>query len=332
MSPAPQRPLDQYERVLVIKLGALGDFVQALRAMAEIRRAHPKAKITLLTTPAYAELGRASGLFDRIDDGGRPKGLAATLGMIWRLRRGGYQRVYDLQTSSRSRNYFYVFAPNFPEWSGISPGASHVHRNPRRNRMQNLDRMWDQLAEAGVVEPLPEGAAPGPDLSWAVAAAARETPPLRQRFALNGPYALLAPGASPGRPGKRWPLHSFIQLARLLEGAGMTPVVIGGGQEIAMAEAIVRAAPTALALTGRTKLVELAALGAEASVLIGNDTGPTHLAAFAGAPTVVLFSAESDPDLCAPRTDQVIVLRRDDLAELSVSEVAKAVQLLLGGA
>ena len=43
--------LKDYQRILVIKLGALGDFVQALRAMAEIRRAHPKARITLLTTP-----------------------------------------------------------------------------------------------------------------------------------------------------------------------------------------------------------------------------------------------------------------------------------------
>jgi ADP-heptose:LPS heptosyltransferase len=326
------RPLDTYERILVIKLGALGDFVQAIRGMAEIRRAHPTAKITLLTTPTYAELGQASGLFDQVDDGGRPQGFWGLLRMVGRLRRGRYQRVYDLQTSSRTRNYFYLFAPNFPEWSGISPGASHRHRNPRRNKMQNLDRMWDQLAEAGVVEPLSEGQAPGPDLSWAVAAAARETPPFAERFNLKGPYALLAPGASPGRPGKRWPLQSFIQLARLLEGAGLTPVVIGGGQEIAMAEAIVRAAPTSLALTGRTKLVELAALGAEATLLVGNDTGPTHLAAFAGAPTIVLFSADSDPDLCAPRTDQVTILRRDDLAELSVGEVTKAVQVLLGGA
>lgn len=326
------RPLDAYQRILVIKLGALGDFVQTMRAMAEIRRAHPKAKITLLTTPLYTELGQASGLFDAIDDGGRPKGLLQTLGMIRRLRKGRYQRVYDLQTSSRTRNYFYLFAPTFPEWSGISPGASLRHRNPRRNQMQTLDQAWDQLAEAGIVEPLAEGLAPGPDLSWAVAAAARMTPPLNERFAIPKAYALLVPGASAGRPAKRWPLQNFVQLARVLENAGLPSIVVGGSQEIALAEAIVRAAPSALALTGRTKLVELAALGAGATVAIGNDTGPTHLVAFAGAPTVVLFSADSDPDLCAPRTDRVAVLQRDDLAELSVGEVTKAIQLLLGGA
>jgi ADP-heptose:LPS heptosyltransferase len=76
----------------------------------------------------------------------------------------------------------------------------------------------------------------------------------------------------------------------------------------------------------------LAALGAEAAVVIGNDTGPTYLAAFAGAPSVVLFSSDSDPALCAPRSARVTVLQRDDLADLSADEVTKAVSRLLSGA
>jgi ADP-heptose:LPS heptosyltransferase len=326
------RPLDAYHRVLVIKLGALGDFVQAMGAMAQIRGAHPNARITLLTTPTYADLARASGYFDDIDTGGRPSGALATLKLILRLRWGGYERVYDLQTSSRSKTYYYAFSPRFPEWSGITNGASHQHKNPRRDHMQTLDRLWDQMAEAGIVQPLAEGLAPGPDLSWAVAAAAHQIPPLAERFAIARSYALLAPGASPGRPGKRWPVQRFTELAQALATMGMTPVVVGGTQEIALAEAIVRGAPSALALTGRTTLVELAALGAEAAVVIGNDTGPTYLAAFAGAPSVVLFSSDSDPALCAPRSARVTVLQRDDLADLSADEVTKAVSRLLSGA
>ena len=326
------RPLAGYRRILVIKLGALGDFVQALRAMAEIRRAHPNARITLLTTPPYADLARASGYFDAIDAGGRPRGLLAMLALALRLRLGGYQRVYDLQTSSRSSNYYYAFAPLFPEWSGITAGASHRHRNPRRDHMQTLDRLWDQIAEAGVVDPVPEGFAPGPDLSWAVAAADRQSPRLDERVALKTPYALLAPGASPGRPRKRWPVRAFAELAKALEGMGVTPVVIGGQQEVALAEAIARAAPSTVVTTGRTTLAELAALGSRAALLVGNDTGPTYLAAFAGAPALVLFSSESDPALCAPRSPGVTVLKNDDLNDLGVEEVTKAARLLLGRA
>ena len=324
------RPLEDYGRVLVIKLGALGDFVQALRAMAEIRRAHPKARITLLTTPPYAELAEASGSFDAIDTGGRPQGLGELLALFARLRRGRYQRVYDLQTSSRSAGYLWAFAPLFPEWSGISAGASHRHRNPRRDLMQNLDRLWDQLAAAGVVEPLPEGSAPGPDLAWAVAASDREPRPLEERLGIKRPYALLAPGASPGRPRKRWPAQSFADLARALEQMGLTPVVIGGPQEAELGDAIAGAAPSTVVAAGRTRLVDLAALGARAALLVGNDTGPTYLAALAGAPTLILFSGDSNPALCAPCDDRIAVLQSDDLADLPATQVIKAVQVLLG--
>jgi ADP-heptose:LPS heptosyltransferase len=326
------RPLAEYERVLVIKLGALGDFVQALRAMAEIRRAHPKARITLLTTPPYAELAQASGYFDAIDTGGRPKGLGGLLALFLRLRRGRFQRVYDLQTSSRSATYIWAFAPALPEWSGISPGASHRHRNPHRDLMQNLDRLWDQLAEAGVVEPLPEGQAPGPDLAFAIAASQQERPPLEQRLGIGGPYALLAPGASPGRPRKRWPLRGFIDLATALERMNVTPVVIGGPQEAELGRAIAEAAPGAVVAAGRTRLVDLAALGARAALVVGNDTGPVYMAALAGAPTLILFSADSDPALCAPRGDRITVMQSEDLADLGSDEVIKAARLLLGGA
>ena len=316
-------------RVLVIKLGALGDFVQALRAMAEIRRAHADAHLTLLTTPPYVDFATASGLFDAIDAGGRPSGLGETLGLVTRLRGGRYDRVYDLQTSSRSSNYFYALAPAPPQWSGVARGASHRHSHPRRDRMQNLDRLWDQLAEAGIVDRLPPGSAPAPDLGWAVAAALGRSPDVFARLAVPERYALLAPGASPGRPRKRWPAQAYAILARSLEDLGLTPVVVGGPKEVALGEVIAAAAPSAVVAAGRTELVEVAALGARAALLVGNDTGPTYLAAFAGAPAVILFSSDSDPALCAPRSPRVMALQKDDLSALAVVEVLNASRLLL---
>ncbi len=196
--------------------------------------------------------------------------------------------------------------------------------------MQNLDRLWDQLAEAGVVEPLPEGSAPGPDLAFAIAASDRERPTVAERLGVKAPYALLAPGASPGRPRKRWPAQGFADLARALKQLGVTPVVIGGPQEAELGQAIAKAAPSTVVAAGRTKLVDLAALGARAALLVGNDTGPTYLAALAGAPSLILFSAESDPALCAPCSPCITVMRSDDLADLDSTLVIKAARVLLG--
>jgi ADP-heptose:LPS heptosyltransferase len=307
----------QIKRVLVIKLSALGDFVLALAAMRRIREAHPDAHITLLTTPPFEALARLSPYVDDVESDGRPEGFAEWAALIGRLRRGRYDRVYDLQTSSRSSAMFYGLLPFAPQWSGIAAGCSHPHRNPRRNFMHTLERQADQLKDAGIWPDAPTGPgeAPPPDLSWIV----------NRTKAPGGvkPYVLLIPGGSAHRPEKRWPAESYADLAAALVAQGFEVVVIGGQQEAPLAQIIRRRAPQARDLTGQTDFPRIAALGARAALVVGNDTGPLHLAAAAGAPTIVLFSAASDPDLSAPR-GHVAVLRADDLTELPVSQVLQA--------
>ena len=80
-------------------------------------------------------------------------------------------------------------------------------------------------------------------------------------------------------------------------------------------------------LTGRTDFARIAILGAKAALVVGNDTGPLHLAAATGAPTIVLFSSASDPALSAPR-GHVAVLQASNLADLAVATVAQAANAL----
>ena len=81
-------------------------------------------------------------------------------------------------------------------------------------------------------------------------------------------------------------------------------------------------------LCGKTKLDDLVVLGREAVFAVGNDTGPIHMVAATGCRTVVLFSAESDPALTAPRGEDVSLLRQENLSELSVESVAAALRLV----
>lgn len=316
-------------RILVIKLAALGDFVQATLPMQRIRAAHPEAEITLLTTPPFAGLAQASGLFDRIDTDGRPRSPIALFAMLQRLRRARYDRVYDLQTSERSSSYFQALRPNPPEWSGIAPGASHPHRNLARDRMHTLERQADQLRDAGIWPDAPvlPGTAPAPDLSFMLDDAAPERRP--EHFGLRAPFALLIPGASPSRPAKRWPAKLYGALASRLAEHGLDVAIVGGPAEAEAARVILGVFPTAKTLVGRTDYAQLAGLGARAALAVGNDTGPSHLIAAAGAPTLVLFSADSDPALCAPRGRRVEVLAAPQLDALSVEAVERAALALL---
>ncbi|GBR71326.1 glycosyltransferase family 9 protein [Gluconobacter kanchanaburiensis] len=302
-------------RILVIKLGALGDIVQAFGAFASIRAAFPHATITLLTTAPFVDLARTAPWFDEIETDARPS--LANLPGVWRLSRKlrGYDRIFDLQTSGRSKTYFRL--AGCPEnWSGISDGCCHPHGNPSRNDMHTLARLDDQLHAAGVT-PLPRDvphwlAGRGPEIA--------------------SPYAVIVPGAAFHRPQKRWPAPRFAEVASALVGLGLTPVIVGTQAETPLAREIVATCPAARDLTGQTTLVELAGVLDRARIVIGNDTGPMHLAAAMDTPCLTLFGPDSDPRLTAPlaltagRTDVIVV---PDLAMLPTSRVLTCMEEML---
>jgi ADP-heptose:LPS heptosyltransferase len=305
------------QRILVIKLSALGDIVQALGPMAAIRRHHAGAHVTALTTDPYVSLLRSSPYFDDVWLDARPPlwNVPGWLALRHRLRAGRFDRVYDLQTSDRSGFYFRLLGPGRrPEWSGIAPGCSHPHANPRRDFMHVVDSQAEQLAMAEI------GDVPPSEVSWLQADIAR--------YGLPKPYVLMVLGGSPHRPQKIWPAERFGVLARALAAKGFTPALVGTAPERPLADAVRAMCGEARSLVGKTSLAELAALARGAAAAVGGITGPMHLIAVAGAPSVVMFSAVSDPAQCAPR-GKVAILRKDDLAELPVGEVTAALDALL---
>ena len=298
-------------KILVIKLSALGDFVQALGPAAAIRRHHAADEITLLTTSGFAELAQQSGFFDKIAIDSRPTPFdaAGLLALRRILRSGRFDRVYDLQTSDRSSLYAWLFLPaQRPEWSGIAWHCSHPHANLQRDPQHTIDKQAEQLLMAGIY-PTPLPACP---------ASSRPLPEgLRHRA-----FFLLIPGSSPRHPEKRWPARCFGELARrLFEASGCLPVVVGGPGEEPLAAEIRATCPAAFDLVGRTELTGLVDLADAAAFTVGNDTGATHIAAAGGHPVVVLFSDGSDPSRCAPRGREIHVLTSPCLDELSVDRV-----------
>lgn len=297
------------ERILVIKLSALGDFVLAFGPFQAIRRHHPQAEITLLTTLPFRELAERSGYFDHVVADGRAQ--LREIKRIWRLRRflaSGFDVVYDLQTSDRSGLYYQLTWPKKPKWSGIARGCSHPHANANRDFMHTVDRQAEQLAMAGIAE------VPAPDVSWMDADLSR--------FNLPDRFALLIPGGAPHRPDKRWPADHYAALAQgLFSEHGATPVILGTKAEEAEAAAIQSRCPAAISLLNETSLFEIASIARQAVCAVGNDTGPMHIAAMAGAPSLALFSHASDPALCGQRGPKVDILRVEDLDDLAVDVV-----------
>jgi ADP-heptose:LPS heptosyltransferase len=298
------------ENILVIKTGALGDFIQALGPMRAVRTHHKNARITLLTTEPFLGLGRACGYFDDLMIDPRPKWLDVKSWLDWRarLRSGGFARVYDLQNNDRTTFYLHLFGCRKPEWVGAAWGASHRNASKTRSAGQAFDGHVQTLALAGIT-----GIALD-DMSWVAGNA--------DAFNLKKPYVLLVPGSAPQHPEKRWPAERYGALARLLDGRGLHPVIIGTAADADAAAAICRVFPGAVNLAGKTSLLDIVLLARKAAGAFGNDTGPMHMIAATGCPVWVFFSGVTNPLRHAPKGPAVKIIRKNDLDDLVLDEVA----------
>lgn len=343
----PDNPGDTLRRVLVIQLGPLGAFVQAMGAMRIVRMAHPSARITLLTTQTFEPLAKACPYFDIVEIDQRPEEDRAEADLIRRIKQAGYDMVYDFENSKRTASFFAGLGSKKPKWSGVIEGASHQHRNPDRATMQNFDRVEEQLRHAGLTPETAgdpggwvEGAPLLPSFGW-VRSAFRDPPRFQpEYFSLYGPYVLLIPGGSEANPGARWPVENFIELARWFADHEITPVIVGDKADGAAGVKIERKEQRAKSIVGRTDLFQLATLSEKAVMTIGADTGHMHLAAAAGAPGICLFaqdwttrmreelnnvwSPQTRLGRAAPRGSHMFVLYAPELENIGVWDVQHA--------
>lgn len=329
-----QNPGANAKAVLVIKLSALGDFVLALGAMKAVRDHHPSARITLLTTPPYKAFAELCPFVDVVEIDGRPEGVKATADLIGRIRKGDYDIVYDFQTSGRTANYFKALNMPMrkpPLWSGHAPGCAFFHDNPNRGTMHSIDRLAEQLTISGIgpAEGWTEATKPMPDLGWVELYLGDKPSHRPEYFGLEKPYMLMIPGASEHRQEKRWPEDRYADIAKRLLKIGVQPAIIGGKSEGAVAQAITRKEPRVKNLVTRTDLFQIVSLARQAIFVIGNDTGPMHMATLSGAPGVALFATnESDPDHASPRGSTVIVVHAPTLDRVSADDVWRAAKAL----
>jgi ADP-heptose:LPS heptosyltransferase len=301
------------KKILVIKTGALGDFIQALGPMRAIRKYHPDANITLLTTEPFAGFGKACGYFDDIWLDPRPGWNNPAAWLAWRrkLIGGDFTRVYDLQNNDRTELYLHLMGRRRVEWVGAARGASHRNPSKTRSAGQAFDGHIETLGLVGIndikIDPM----------DWVAGDVSR--------FNLRKPYILLVPGCAPAHPEKRWPAEKYGTLAQVTDSWGFQPVIIGTAADSASADMICRLWPNSVNLTGETALLDIVLLARQASAAFGNDTGPMHMIAATGCPVWVFFSRKTNPIRHAPKGN-VHIIRKDNLNELDIGEVKAQVK------
>ncbi len=266
------------ERILVIKLGALGDVVMATPLIDAIVRHHAAATVTLVTTPAFAPLFAP---WPRLAVHATPRrGARAMLALLRWLRAGRFDRIYDLQGNDRTG--LLCLLAGARERVGNHPRYPYTHHPATAWAGQShiFERMVEVLASAGVVV---DGNTP------LLPAGTRERETVDAWLAANGVrdqrLVLLHAGASAQRPEKRWP--HFAALAARLRAAGCTPVWLGAAAERDLNASL--AAPGDLDASGAFDILALAEVGRRAAFAVTNDSGPMHVLAAAGIAVFGLF-------------------------------------------
>lgn len=298
------------KNILVIKLGAFGDFMQALGPMKAIRKYHKADHITLLTTQPFVELAKQSDYFNDIWIDAKPKwhDVRAWLDLRYKLNKANFARVYDLQNNDRTSFYLKLFKP-LPEWVGAAKGASHRNASKERTAGKAFDGHVQTLALAGIANIEVD------DLSWMKG----------QNFDdIQKPYVLIVPGSAAKHPEKRWPVQNYIAFCEKLVEEAYQPVLIGADSEKDILSQIQSAVPATLNLCGQTSLADIAELARDANSAIGNDTGPMHVIAQTGCITIVLFSGKTLPHRHAPVGKSIITLQAQRLDDLKVEDVYAA--------
>ncbi len=301
------------KKILVIKLGALGDFIYACGAMRAIRHFHAHDHITLLTTKAFVKVAEKSGYFDDVMIDERPKWahISGWLSLRARLNQGVYARVYDLQNNDRTSFYKLLFTPQ-PEWAGSVLGATFRNRDKTRTQRHAFYGLRDTLKLAGIENVSLD------DLSWMKGDIAR--------FSLPQKYALVIAGSAPTRLEKRWPVENFCKIADFLLAQNITPVVLGTHNESEALAALIQK-PGVVNLIGKTELFDLADLARGAVCAVGNDTGPIHIAAVAGCPVFVFYNTRSSTVAQnGPQGPRVTNFESKNLESIDPSDVIHALR------
>jgi len=321
------------ERLLIVRLSAMGDVIHALPAVAALRGAFPDAHIgwlieerwsELLCAPGAARRGRRSKARPLVDEvhsvslkaWGKSLFSVSTaqrIATVWNDVRGArYDAAVDLQGAIRSAL--------LARWSGarVVYGAAEPRESPaslwyarkafargRHVIEQNLSVVEAVLRVTGKAQPrnpFPVEHSPV-DLPWDSQAEVR----VGRRLEESGVsyFAILNPGAGWG--AKRWPAERYGEVALGLAAQGLKSILNYGPGEEELANAA-QAASQGAALAMSLNLTELIALTRRARLFIGGDTGPLHLAAALRVPVVAIYGP-TDPARNGPYGTRRMVLR-----------------------
>jgi ADP-heptose:LPS heptosyltransferase len=322
-------------RLLVIRVDHIGDVVSAIPVFPALKKAFPGARVDLMAPPWAEDLMDDVPGVDGIvcfdapwfsrspgTDTGCLRGVRNMAGLI---RRGQYDAAVDLRGDLRHIVAMYLSGTERRIGYGMTGGGFLLTDRPRHEA-----KLHETESDLRLLEPLGVNEKAVSPLIPVKRRWDQEARAILEGHGVEGGYALVHP--VPGHDAKKWHDEGFRQTAEAFLDRGITPVFTGSSADREAVRRILNGVPGAVDISGETSLGALCALAAGAGVFVGVDSGPSHLAAASGAPTVIVFGGINDPRRWAPRGDHVRVLypgEGGNLGNISANRVMSAAEDLL---
>jgi len=309
----PGSAREEVQTVLVVRLDEIGDMVMTTPFLRELRRLLPHAHITLVVKPGVQNLFEPCPYVNQTIafnfNYQMPSALRPFILPLRSLRfavRHLWGRRYDLALLPRwDTDYYYATFIAF--WSGAPLRLGFTEKVTAKKRWANrgFDRLLtlalpDQAKRHETERPLlllhTFGASGGDDRQelWIGESDREAASSLLHQMGVAEGQMLIGIGPAGGHSAlKQWPLERFARLGQWLEETyGARLALFGGPDEIELGQQLAdQIGPAAINFIGRTSLRQTAALMALCRLYVGNDSGPTHIAAAVGVPVVAIFGS-----------------------------------------
>ena len=331
---------------LIVRLGSLGDLIHTLPAVAALRRAHPDARIDWLVEAPHRGLldlvpivssvivlkGRSLGGWlatsrelraRRYDVALEFQGLVKSAALA---RFSGAREVVGFDRAALREPMARWFYTRVAE---VGEGRHVIDKNLALVAQVAQVAQVGQVGQVGLVALVAQVAqvVQGP-LEFPIRAVDSPAVAALRRQG-HTKFALVNPGAA--WPNKRWPAERFGAIAKIVRDEhGLTPVVLWGPGERALAESVAAASTGAAIVAPETQLPDLVALSRASSFMISGDTGPLHIAAATGTPIVSLFGP-TDPARNGPWAPSDRIVSRYGTCACHYRRRCRAREWCLGG-
>lgn len=314
------------KKIIIIRYGLLGDSLYSFPVLPAIRKNFPHAKIVMVVDPGLMSLLQECPYIDELisfERNGKEKKLSAFFHWIIKQRRQHYDLAFVLNASFQGALLAFLIGAK-ERWGFDNEKRAFLLTKSfvPESLMPQMLKYRELLKIAGID--------PGdyPPTVWIGENARLEYQKLIAdlKLDLSRPIVTIHPGARAGADYRVWPVQHIVKTINILSEMGCNLFLIGGPSDASRAEEIVSQVKyPVFNLVGKISLAVLAELFSHASLSIDNDTGPLHLAAIVGAPTIGLFCIDY-PGCWIPWGPDVTFIHKPKIVDIQPEDVIAVAQ------